>query len=127
MSVVFDTSALICLIKEEKGSGKVQQYLEDEVFMSAINLAEFFSWFCLNGNDVAKAQEFILETQIKIIDFDSSEALESGKLITQTKKYGLSLGDRACLNLSKKLGKKVVTADMIWLKLADKFEVELVR
>ena len=127
MSVVFDTSALICLIKEEEGSENVQQYLEDEVFMSAINLAEFFSWFCLNGNDVAEAQEFILETQIKIIDLDSSEALESGKMITETKKYGLSLGDRACLNLSKKLGKKVVTADMIWLKLADKFEVELVR
>lgn len=35
----------------------------------------------------------------------------------QTRSFGLSLGDRACLSLGLRLGVAVLTSDRLWLNL----------
>ena len=39
-----------------------------------------------------------------VVDLDARLAIEAGAMIAQTKPFGLSLGDRACLALAKREG-----------------------
>ena len=59
--------------------------------------------------------------------FDESQAYPVGILRTLTKSAGLSLGDRACLGLAKKLGVPVLTADRTWLDLSIGVKVRAIR
>lgn len=52
-----------------------------------------------------------------IIPFDEELAFQAAGLKKDTKSYGLSLGDRACLALGQKMLLPVYTADKIWSKL----------
>ena len=48
-------------------------------------------------------------------------------MIVETKKLGLSLGDRACLALGIMLKKTVVTAEHLWSRLRLDVTVEVIR
>lgn len=54
----------------------------------------------------------------EIIDFDFAQATLAATLRKETKKLGLSLGDRACLALGITENCPVVTADKAWSKLS---------
>lgn len=51
--------------------------------------------------------------------FTLGDAVVSGQLRGLTKRHGLSLGDRACLRLGRRLGLEVLTADRAWADIAD--------
>lgn len=51
--------------------------------------------------------------------FTIGDAVVSGQLRAVTRRHGLSLGDRACLGLGKRLGLDVLTADRAWASIAD--------
>ena len=59
--------------------------------------------------------------------FDAEQALQAGLLRRITRSKGLSLGDRACLALGKRLGLPVYTADRVWAELDLGVEVVLIR
>ena len=50
-------------------------------------------------------------------------------MIAVTRPAGLSLGDRACLVLAKRLGAKAMTTDRAWTRIAEAVgvEVEVIR
>ena len=52
----------------------------------------------------------------EIMDFTEDSAWEAAQLRPLTKQYGLSLGDRACLALARKLNVPAVTAYKEWSK-----------
>jgi len=60
-------------------------------------------------------------------DFDMQQAHIAGNLWQQTKPFGLSLGDRACLALATHLDLPVLTADKIWAQLDIGVPVRLIR
>ncbi len=62
-----------------------------------------------------------------VIPFNQMQAYETAKLKTLTKKYGLSLGDRACLALAKMKKIPVVTADRVWGKLELGIKIIVIR
>jgi PIN domain nuclease of toxin-antitoxin system len=56
-----------------------------------------------------------------------ADADEASALYIETKAFGLSLGDRACLALAKRQQVTVWTADKVWKKLKVDVPVELIR
>jgi PIN domain nuclease of toxin-antitoxin system len=62
-----------------------------------------------------------------VIDFDWEQSMFAGALKRQTKTLGLSLGDRACLALGKKLSASVYTADSVWKSLDVSVNIVLIR
>jgi ribonuclease VapC len=50
----------------------------------------------------------------------------TGQLWSQTKEYGLSLGDRACLSLGLRLAATVLTSDQTWKSLDLSVDIQLV-
>jgi PIN domain nuclease of toxin-antitoxin system len=63
------------------------------------------------------------------VDFDEALALDCGMLLPATRELGLSLGDRACLALARRLSLGVLTADRSWAGARDRIgvSVELLR
>ena len=67
------------------------------------------------------------EHELRVIPFDQEQAVAAGLLRTQTKRFGLSFGDRACLVLAMKLDLPALTADKSWELLAVGAKVRLIR
>jgi len=52
------------------------------------------------------------------VPFDASDAVGAGLLRAATRPFGLSLGDRACLQLATRLKLPVLTTDRQWARLS---------
>ena len=115
--IVFDSSALIMLFSKEPGYEKVRGYMRHAV-ISSINIAEVYE-YCIQAQKLSKedCRNLIDLTGIKIIDFCEEQALISSSIIEETKKHGLSLGDRACISLAMLKNYKILTCNKIWKKV----------
>jgi ribonuclease VapC len=128
--IVLDASSVIALINREKGCEIVEKYLEDSI-ISTVNFAEVIA--VVNRElfkteaDRIEGLKLITDTLPQIIDFDVNQAIISGEFDSITKKYGLSLGDRACLALAKYKNIPVLTADKAWSKLNLGIKIKLIR
>nr|WP_242045152.1 type II toxin-antitoxin system VapC family toxin [Anabaena catenula] len=71
--------------------------------------------------------EGLLENSLEIIACNEEDALTIAKLRPLTKSAGLSLGDRACLALGKRLNLPVLTADKVWTSLSLGITINLIR
>jgi len=69
----------------------------------------------------------LMSLNATIEPFDMEQAYQAGMLRLPTKAAGLSLGDRACLALAKKLEAKVLTGDRKWKLLALGIDIEAIR
>jgi ribonuclease VapC len=123
---VLDASAVLALINAEPGADLVLDNLPGAV-VSSVNFSEVVAK--LNSSGVPeKAVRRILEPLgLRILPFDTEQAYATGFLQTFTRPVGLSFGDRACLNLGKKLGIPVLTADKTWKTFSLGVEVRLIR
>ena len=128
--IVLDASSVIALINREKGCEIVEKYL-DEAIISTVNFAEVIA--VVNRElfkteaDRAEGLKLITDTLPQIIDFDVNQAIMSASFDAITIKYGLSLGDRACLALAKYKNIPVLTADKAWSKLNLGIKIKLIR
>lgn len=61
------------------------------------------------------------------IPFTAEQAKAAGNLIAQTRPFGLSLGDRACLSLALELKAPVYTADRSWKDLKIGVRIHVIR
>jgi len=115
--VVFDSSALIALFAKENGYQLIKTHMKDGI-ISSVNIAEVYK-YCIETQNLTEeeAKTLIQLSDIKIIDFCSQQALISAKIIHDTKLYGLSLGDRACIALAILKKCPILTCDKIWKKL----------
>jgi PIN domain nuclease of toxin-antitoxin system len=126
MSIVFDASALLVLLNKEPGYKLVEQYVP-EAIMSAVNLAEVITVLMGAGVPSTVAVSLSSELMTEIVPFDVVQAATSAALRQETKPYGLSLGDRACLALAQQKKLSVLTADKIWGELKLTIDIKLVR
>ena len=127
---VFDTSALLAVINAETGSDRVLELLSEqhhEALVSAVNLSEAQAVLINRGTPNDEAWEMLSDLNLEIVAFDAEQAQSAGILISQTKKLGLSFGDRACLALGIRERCIVITADRAWKKLKLDVEIELIR
>jgi len=124
---VLDASALLAYLHGEPGSARVQRALTEEAIVSAVNLAEVLSKLADAGHDPEVVRDRVGVLPLDIVPFDDAQAVEGALLRTSTAEAGLSLADRACLALGRRLGRGVLTADRAWIGLIPGLEVELIR
>jgi ribonuclease VapC len=62
-------------------------------------------------------QEGILYQTLEVVPYTFEDSFDVATLRVATESLGLSLGDRVCLALGKKLGLPVLTADTLWKKV----------
>jgi ribonuclease VapC len=117
-SCVLDASALMSLINGEPGSVLVQQHL-DKACISTVNLTEVLGKMLEQGVPALDAEKALRNLNLEIIAFDEEQVLGVSLLQLETKRYGLSLADRVCLNLGKVLKLPVLTSDKIWQKVSN--------
>lgn len=128
--IIIDSSAVIALINKEKGFQIVEKYLGQTV-ISSVNFSEVLT---VLNREILKSErerkeglQLIKHTFPQIVAFDDMQAIIAAEIDETTKKYGLSLGDRACLALAKYKKSAVLTADKNWKKFNIGIEVKLIR
>jgi ribonuclease VapC len=129
--LVLDSSALLAYLRAEPGSDRVGVALQQSTAISAVNWAEVLSKLIDFGYDASMAGERFrdqgLGAAITIWPFDERFARLVGGLRDQTRPYGLSLGDRACLALGSFLKVPILTADRKWAELKMRVTLRFIR
>lgn len=124
---VLDASALIAVFNDEPGSLIIENILSHSV-MSTVNVTEVMAYLYLKLSAPLEETQAMIEKLVDhIVPFDLKLAKETAKLKKEAKFLGLSLGDCACLALSKALHLPVYTADKIWTKLDFPNEIIVIR
>ncbi len=121
--IILDASALLAVLQDEPGQEKVEPFLS-RACISAVNLAEVATKLADRGVAWPDIEVTLRGLNLDVQGFDVDQALGSAALRGMTRTKGLSLGDRACLALTRKLGGIALTADRAWAGLA---RVELIR
>lgn len=114
---VLDASALLALLNGEPGEEVVAEAIPDAV-ISAVNLSEVVARLCEAGMPEGAIRQALLPLALDVEPFDEDQAYQAGLLRAATRSAGLSLGDRGCLKLARKLGVPALTADKTWLDLS---------
>lgn len=124
--MVLDASAILALLSSEPGADMVASVIPRGL-VSAVNLSEVVAKL----TDAAVPNETIHEAieglGLDIVPFDVGQAYDAGLLRSLTRAAGLSMGDRACLSLARRLGLPALTADRAWSELGLGVDVEMIR
>ena len=125
---VLDASALIALVQREPGWEAVAAIASaGGAAIGAVNLSEVVARLADLGGSEPEIRERIDTVLLESVPFDTDLAYETGLLRPQTRHAGLSLGDRACLALARRLGLPAVTTDRAWARLSLRVEVQVIR
>ena len=122
---VLDSSAVLAVLLEEAGTDRVESVLPGAL-LSAVNLAEVISKLCERGMPADEVLLAVAALGVDIVPYDGEQARLTGELRPRTRAAGLSLGDRACLALSRLRLLPAMTADAAWLTVSES-EVILIR
>jgi ribonuclease VapC len=122
---VLDASAILAMLFDEPGAASVADAIADGAAMSTVTHAEIGTVMIRNGrNPDALA---LVAAQVLVEPFNVADAETAAALIVQGAALGLSLGDRACLALAKRLRAPALTAERVWAQLEAGIEVTLIR
>lgn len=122
---VLDASAVIALLWEEPGADVVEGLLGAAV--SAVSWSEVVQRYNALGLDTAGRRDSVEALGIAIEDFSGDDAETAAGMWAPTRSAGLSLADRACLSLARRLRLPVHTADRAWETVDVGVEVVLIR
>lgn len=123
---VLDASAVLAVILTEPGGDMVRPLMAKSL-LGAVNFTEVTTRLLDLGFPSAEMDDRLKRLRIEVLPFDEHLALSAGRLRTQTRHLGLSVGDRACLALALREGLPVLTGDRAWAKLDVGVEVVLIR
>jgi len=125
-SAVLDSSAVLAILNAEPGADLVIATLDDAL-LSTVNYAEVVTKIVERGGTYKEAEAALQLITATVIDFDLALAQRTGALRAETRKRGLSLGDRACLSLAEREGVPAITGDRSWIGAVSSVEVRLFR
>jgi ribonuclease VapC len=125
--VVLDASAVMALLNNEPGASRLTPELLIHAVSSTVNLAEVQGKLVERGIPPDNAWRVTLNSVREAIAFTENHARAAGNLITETRPFGLSLGDRACLALAMELNAPVYTADRSWKNLKLGVRIQVIR
>lgn len=125
---VLDASALLAALLGEPGAERVDGAIDGAV-MSTVNLAEVVGHLAKAGADRDRVAQILATLPLVHEAPDEALAIEAGLMRPLTDPLGLSLGDRFCLALARRLGVAAMTADRAWANVAGPLgvEIELIR
>jgi len=129
---VLDASALLALVHDEPGAEPVVEAIAARAAIGIVNLAEVLSKLADAGKDPDEARRELLnaadDQQALVVEpLTEADCVEVARLRPMTRALGLSLADRACLALAKRLAIPVLTADRTWTQANLEVAVRLIR
>lgn len=124
--IVLDASAILAVLGREPGAEQVLQHVMNTA-AGTVNLAEVHSKLVGRGIPNEDAWQATVSLVHEVVSFDSHQAALAGMLVPQTKPFGLSLGDRACLALGMVLKAPVYTTERAWKNLKLGIQVHVIR
>ena len=95
--------------------------------VSSVNLAEVATILADHNLSETAIRSTLEELPVVVAPFDAELAFACAMLRPTTRHLGLSLGDRACLALAKRVGAPALTADRMWVGLDVGVEIRLIR
>ena len=120
-----DSSAVIALVRRERGWEKVQAALERSV-ISAVNLTESMTKLIRQGGEPRLVERLLKALDLEVIPWDEELAWAGRDLCHLAWTNGISFADRACLTLARHLNLAAMTADSEWKKPSHSVRVSLV-
>ncbi len=123
---VLDASAVLADLNGESGGDVARASMRGSV-MSAVNMAEVVTKLIDHGMTADQASALSDQLSCEVLDVDRRRAGSAGALHAETRRTGVSLGDRFCLALAKELNLPALTADRRWKTLGLGIEVQLIR
>lgn len=124
--IVFDASALLASVQREPGWEAVDEAL-DAAAISAVNYSEVLTRMIEGGIAPDEAVRSLGGLDLRVEPFNQKISEIAALLRPETRRAGLSLGDRACLALAKASGAPVLTADRAWTRIDVGVEIRLIR
>lgn len=126
---ILDASALIAFLHNEPGAEAVVDAITATAAVSVVNWAETLSKVAADGDDPQQVADSLQTSDSPLIlePLTDADCVEIARLRPLTKALGLSLADRACLALARRLEIPVVTADRDWADLNLGTTVQLIR
>jgi PIN domain nuclease of toxin-antitoxin system len=129
---VLDASALLAYLRDEPGADAVAEAIADGATISTVNLAEVLSRAADHGGDPGLlagdlTRRGLLGGALVVEDFTAADAIEVARLRPLTRQAGLSLADRACLALTRRLSTLALTADSAWAELTVDIQTQQIR
>lgn len=121
--VVLDASAVISLLKEERGATKVAEVVAGAV-IGSVSHAEVVGHYVRLGAPAAEVRTMLDALPIEVIDVDEALSWDVGACGAAA--VGLSLGDLFCLALARRLKQPAYTADWTLKEAAAAFGVKVV-
>ncbi len=94
-------------------------------FLTAVNAAEVADKLIWLGETRDGTALMLRSLGFRIIAADTDLALEAAAIYPLTRRAGLSLGDRFCLALAKRLNLPALTGDRRWREVADDIGVKV--
>jgi ribonuclease VapC len=126
MTFVLDASAVLALIQGERGGQRVRTVVRQAV-LSSVNLTEVVTKLVARGVPANDLREILLGIELLVHAHDEELAMEAGVMHAGTRRQGLSLGDRACLALARRLAATALTTDRAWSRVEVGVAVEVIR
>lgn len=123
-TAILDASAVLALLKGERGGTKVASVVADAA-IGVFNFAEVVSHFVRLDVPSDEIGTMLHALPFTIVAADTDLAWEAGRLRATTADAGLSLGDRFCLALAKREKLPAWTADKAWKAVADAVGVKV--
>lgn len=121
---VLDASVILAILFEESGREAALQEASDAA-VSANTIAEVATKLIDNGQPIAEIAQIVAAFEFEVHAVDAGDALEIAELREATRRAGLSLGDRSCLALARRLGLPAVTADRSWSAVSESAGVKV--
>ena len=115
---------MLAYLKPEPASENLEMWLADSIICS-INHSEVADYFAMNGHSRAAIEAMLGRAEISVIDLDKELALDAAMMRPITKKAGLSIGDRCCLALARRMKLPALTGDRKWEQIAAEIGVEI--
>lgn len=123
---VLDASALLAYLNGEPGGDVLHAVLSHSV-ISSVNWSEVWQKAVVLGRASEGRREDLEALGLSIAPFTAEDAESAAFLWRQTRHLGLSLADRACLALARRLGLPVLTADRAWQDIEVAVTVHMIR
>ena len=132
MDHLLDSSALLAYLLDEPGAQLVADTLSRPAGINLLNWSEVLSYYALRGPkprsvESRLAKQGLVFGLIELLLPEPSDALGAAELQMQHPDMGLSLADRFCLAMGKRLKIAVLTADRSWSKLPPSLSIKCIR
>jgi len=124
--IILDASALLAYLHQEAGWELVRGVIPESC-IGTVNWSEVAQKIAQKGMDVQAVRNLLEELGLTIAPFSVEQAEFTAQLWEESRRFGLSLADRACLGLAMQQQSKVLTADRVWSELTLHIEVQQIR